>query len=266
MFWRSLCGISLWLMGCGGATGSAEATGGASNAQGGGSSFQGGSSSPGGSSSQGGGLLPVEASGGAFGFDPSGGGFASQGGNMQVGSDADGDGIDDSVDPDIDGDGVSNADELSAGTNAVEIDSDGDGCFDSLEPRRGECHADSYIAAASNCRSPIAQGRLVLHVSPTFTAPLDDVSVQFVVHSEFASGPSAVTITPLDVFPSDAAIIEGGRVRSLKPGAALGVIVQVTPSVPNLVVHVVVQSSSRSVLAEGVLLDRAFTGACPPVG
>ncbi|MEM9757451.1 MAG: hypothetical protein AAF914_15720, partial [Pseudomonadota bacterium] len=52
-------------------------------------------------------------------------------------ADTDGDGIEDSQDPDIDGDGITNADEIAAGTFPYKADSDGDGRDDAVEARDG---------------------------------------------------------------------------------------------------------------------------------
>ncbi|MEM6323080.1 MAG: hypothetical protein AAF748_05325 [Pseudomonadota bacterium] len=51
--------------------------------------------------------------------------------------DTDRDGIEDAMDPDIDGDGISNEDEIAAGTFPYKADSDGDGLDDAAELERG---------------------------------------------------------------------------------------------------------------------------------
>lgn len=183
--------------------------------------------------------------------------------------DTDGDSVPDLADLDSDGDGISDSEERDQGTNPLSIDSDGDGCFDSFATRTIECAPDSFQSTSDNCRSKIAQARLVLHVDPALT-DLDFVTMEASVNDRFAtvgSVASKVTLTPVDVSPSDGAVIENGQVHSLKPGAALGVVVQMDPSVLNTVISVrLIREAPLALVAEGELVVHAFVGECPPVG
>lgn len=183
--------------------------------------------------------------------------------------DTDGDSVPDLIDLDSDGDGLSDSEERDQGTNPLSIDSDGDGCFDSFASRASECMPDSFQSTSDNCRSKVAQARLVLHVAPALT-DLDFVTLEASVNDRFAtvaSVASKVTLTPVDVSPSDGAVIENGQVHSLKPGAALGVVVQMDPSVLNTVISVrLIREAPPPLVAEGELIVHAFIGECPPVG
>lgn len=183
--------------------------------------------------------------------------------------DTDGDSVPDFIDLDSDGDGISDSDERDQGTNPLAIDSDGDGCFDSFGSPITHCDADSFQSTSDNCRSKIAQARLVLHVDPTLT-DLDFVALEASVNDRFAiteGGTGQVTLTPVDVSPADGAVIAGGQVRALKPGAALGVVVQMDPSSVNSVISVrLIREAPPAVVAEGQVVVHAFTGQCPPVG
>lgn len=216
-----------------------------------------GSSSPdaqGGSSSGG-----ASALAGAPGY----GGTDGFGGNpTTTAPDRDGDTVTDSIDLDSDGDGLADADEATYGTDPTNPDTDGNGCYDFVDVTFGECLLDSNRVASKTCKSPVGQARLVLRVRNDFTASLDDVTVVPTVIYDFTEQRPPVTVVPIDVIPTGAAVIAEGTVSAVAPGALLGVVVQVTPAVPNVVVRVDLVSASLGVLARGSLIITRLTEDC----
>lgn len=181
-------------------------------------------------------------------------------------ADTDSDGVPDYIDRDNDGDCLGDSDELIAGTNPFDPDTNRNGCSDLIDVTWGECSQDSNVITGE-CKGEPPRARVILRVPSDFEGTLEDVSLVVAINRVYALKNAVVVVSPADVIPTGAAVFDEHQVRAVQPGAAIGIVVEIGESDPNLFIGVDLVSKERGTLAHGsVIVTQGPPISCRGVG